>query len=223
MNNLNQVSKNKKLIYNSLNKTKQEYRPYDPGWYLYRNLLKYKIREKFKEKFIELAYVTLSSWNMNSRGAKLSDFEIFSRSIKDNKKEILKLSKYRIEKVSRKCFDEVVIPKLKILFFNLKLVGNNKNGKEKPRLVTFSKTLHYYLPDLIVPIDRKYTLNLFYGHTGINNKVNHQFSKFKDVFEQFYEFSKHLENMDLKVDDKWNSNLPKMLDNMIIGHEKLKK
>lgn len=161
MNKLNIFLDDKNLIDKVLNEVKGNYRPYDPGNYLYREVCKERdINRKFEDRFIELIYVTLSAWNMNSRGAKLSDFEEFRGSIKTNKKHIMDLSGYRIEEI-REIEFENIIKILENLFNDLKLVGKNKNDKEKPRLVTFSKTMHFLLPDLIVPIDRTYTLIFF--------------------------------------------------------------
>ena len=74
-----------------LNRTKEYYRPHDPGSYLYNKIFEFKFSQKFSEDFIELLYVTLSAWNMNSRGAKLSDFSVFSESIKEHKSDFKKL------------------------------------------------------------------------------------------------------------------------------------
>ena len=216
--------KNKKLIVKSLNMTRMNYRPYDPSWYLYNKVCKEKnINNKFSNTFIELIYVTLSSWNMNSRGAKLSDFNIFKKSIIQNKSNIIRLSKYKINRLSRKDYG-YVLGILKELFYKMKLVGknNNKRNSEKPRLVTFSKTMHFLLTDLVVPIDRKYTLNFFYNNMSINKKLDLQFKKFSEIFANCREFAI---NTKLKrhLDNDWNLNIPKVIDNIIIGYSKLKK
>jgi len=72
MNNLNIFLEENGLLDKSLKEVKDNYRPLDPGWYLYRKIcLEKDINKKFEDEFIELVYVTLSAWNMNSRGAKL--------------------------------------------------------------------------------------------------------------------------------------------------------
>ena len=222
MNTLNVFLEYKNLIDKALKKVKTNYKPYDPGNYLYRKICKENdINRKFEDKFIELIYVTLSAWNMNSRGAKLSDFEDFKSSIKTNKNQIVNLSKYRIEKIREIEFD-MITWRLKHLFDNLKLVGKNKNNKEKPRLVTFSKTMHFLLPDLVVPIDRTYTLKFFYGNKSINPKLNLQFQKFLHIFKECSNFASK-SKLNSKLDDNWNQNIPKIIDNIIIGYQKLNK
>ena len=51
--------------------------------------------------------------------------------------------------------DDKAIIILTGLFEKLNLV------KTKSPLVTFSKTLHFFLPNLVVPIDRRYTCDFF--------------------------------------------------------------
>lgn len=219
MGNLNIFLENKNRIGAALKEVKINYRPYDPGNYLYREICKEKdINKKFEDRFIELIYVTLSAWNMNSRGAKLSDFEDFKGSIKTNKNQIVNLSKYRIEKI-REIEFEIVTKRLEHLFYKLKLVGKNKNNKEKPRLVTFSKTMHFLLPDLVMPIDRKYTLNFFYDNVSINPKLNLQFKKFSHIFKECSSFALK-SKLNSKLDNNWNQNIPKIIDNIIIGYSK---
>ncbi|MDP3765034.1 MAG: hypothetical protein Q8R04_00825 [Nanoarchaeota archaeon] len=223
MNKLNIFVDNKSLIDKALNEVKVNYRPYDPGWYLYLKICKEKdIKNKFKDQFIELIYVTLSAWNMNSRGAKLAKFQEFKKSIIKNKKNIVALSKYRLDKLSNTEYDKV-IKILEYLFYNLKLVGynNNKKNSEKPRLVTFSKTIHFLLPNLVVPIDRKYTLNFFYNNASINNKLELQFQKFSYIFKECSSFALEVK-LNSKVGNSWNQNIPKAIDNIIIGYSKLK-
>ena len=221
MDNLNIFLENENLMDRALKEVKINYRPYDPGNYLYRKICKENdINRKFEDKFIELIYVTLSAWNMNSRGAKLSDFEEFKSSIKTNKKWIIDLSEYKIEKIREMEFKNI-IKILERLFNDLKLVGRNKNNKEKPRLVTFSKTMHFLLPNLIMPIDRKYTLNFFYNNTSINPKLHLQFQKFSDIFKECSNFAFKSE-LDSKLDSNWNQNVPKIIDNIIIGYQKIK-
>lgn len=197
----------KKDLQDALNYTKKNYRPHDPGSYLYRKVLEYKFKDKFKDDFLELLYVTLSAWNMNSRGAKLKDFPSFVNSIKKYQADFEKLKNGKIEDLSK--YKEI----LEKLFSKLELVA-----PEKPPLVTFSKTLHFILPDLIAPIDRRYTIRFFYGTS--NNKC---FKTPEAQFETFWKietaFSKFAQSKDLSIyiDDYWNRSVPKILDNAVIG------
>jgi len=203
---------NVNLLEKTLAITEEKYRRYDPGWYLYRLISRYDDKDKYSHEFIELVYVTLSAWNMNSRGAKLNEFDMFKKSIINNKI----LLEYFTDKSINDVVNIDIQNNLKELFFKLKLVYRNK-----PLLVTFSKFLHFYFPKLIVPIDRTYTCKYFYGNTSIPSKLEGQFEKFIQIEKEFSEFSKrHYLKKYLTKD--WNLCETKVMDNMIIGYIKLK-
>ena len=210
------VIKNEGIITSCLDKTSREYRPYDPGWYLYRELN--QKREKldiFNDEFIELIYVTLSSWNMNTRAAKLAEFNAFKELLRGNKELILSLGKFRIEGLTES-ETEKVLGVMEQLFYNLKDLCHQES-----KVVTFSKCLHFLLPNLIVPVDRKYTLAFFGYKYNIPKELPKQFELYQNLFLAFTELS---HNFDLKKYSKsrWNENIPKVLDNIIIGYQKLK-
>ena len=217
MNSLNIFLEDKLLLDRALSEVKSNYRPLDPGWYLYKKVCSEKdINKKFEDNFIELVYVTLSAWNMNSRGAKLSDFQKFKNSIRINKNLILNLSRYKLNNISEKDFD-VTIKTCELLFESLNLVAT-----DKPRLVTFSKTLHFLLPDLIVPIDRTYTLKFFYNNTNFIKDLPNQFKKFSEIFTECSKFA-FKAKLESRIDTNWNQNIPKVIDNLIIGYSKINK
>lgn len=218
---------NKSILEKVIEKTKTDYKPYDPGQYLYNLLLEKRKRiDIFSDEYLELVYTTLIAWNMNGRGAKLNDFNLFKKSIRKNKVKINSLMDYKIEKLDEKQKAEV----LKIseeLFNNLDLVGISWTGnKIKSKLVTFSKTLHFLIPNLFVPIDRRYTLDFFYSNkmvpTDSENKKNNekQIKVFNELFGKFCEMIK-IYNLKKYIDNKWNTNIPKIIDNAIIGYNKL--
>ena len=91
------LNNNLTVLETSLNVTALNYRPYDPGLFLYKMILQRPIEQKFTDDFIELVYTTLVAWNMNARGAKLSDYSLFRDSILKNKDLIIKLANERIE------------------------------------------------------------------------------------------------------------------------------
>ena len=205
------TNKQSNLIQTLAEETANNYRPYDPGQYLYKLVIDFKDRTIHLDKFIELTYTTLIAWNMNQRGAKLSKYELYKQSLQTHKESIESLKTYRIETLS----DTDVLnlkERIKYLFDNLELVGEGK-----PKLVTFSKTMHYFLPNLLMPVDRRYTLKFFYNNTSTPAETDKQFDMYWNIFKQFrelattYDFNKH-------VTDSWNRNVPKLIDNIIIGH-----
>jgi len=153
-------------------------------------------------------YVTLSAWNMNSRGAKLQDFEVLKKSIIKSKKTFHDLSAYTLKDMNNQIAREL----LEKLFNNLYLVAEGK-----PPLVTFSKTMHFFLPDLIGPIDRTYTMRFFYNNTNVPSSITNQFKRFMDIEIEYCNLAKEFKLSKYK-DKVWNRTIPKIVDNMIIGY-----
>jgi len=206
----NSVLENKNILESSLEKTKLEYRKFDPGQYLYNLLLnKKRVLDIYSDEYLELVYTTLIAWNMNGRGAKLSDLEDFKKTIRENKEEINLLKGYKIEALNKEEIKRILII-LERLFKNLKVVKTNSP------LVTFSKTLHFLIPDLIVPVDRRYTATFFYNSNQIPTKEK-QFKVFSELFERFWEISQKYD-LSIYLDNIWNRTIPKVIDNVIIGY-----
>jgi hypothetical protein len=213
--NLQRFIDSRAAVVRSLEKTKKFYRRYDPGWYLYRKVAsESSIAAKFTDEFIELVYVTLAAWNMNSRGAKLSEFDIFKESIYRNREYFTRLANYRLEQLSSTSLRELLVGDARTLFFNLELVADGK-----PRLVTYSKTFHFFLPDLFVPIDRRYTLTYFYKSEDVPNKLDMQFQRLSDILEECRRLATSIQ-LNRFLDNIWNANVPKTIDDIIIGYQK---
>lgn len=187
--------------------TSNEYRFLDPGRLLYIMAMKVPYKNRFDEDYIKHVYVTLQAWNMNSRGAKLHSYNDFSDSLLANKKIFDLLHQKKIDEFSK--IDKNL---LSDLFDNWKL------SKTKAPLVTFTKTLHFFLPDLIVPIDRKFTLSFFKkDNQSTFRKDSDQFSIFCAIESAFSRFTRTHE-LKKYIDSDWNQNVPKILDNLIIGY-----
>lgn len=99
------------------------YRNYDPGKYIYIQLCQLGNKAFLSDKHIELMYITLHAWNMNSRGASLVCFEKFRDSIRKNEDRIWKLSYRRIETF---CLVSVK-DDIRYLFNNLQLCLKRKS------------------------------------------------------------------------------------------------
>ena len=200
----------------------EDYRSYDASAYLYLLLLnKYIIGKElgnaFNESdFFELLYATLCSWDMNTRGAKLREFKDFKISIIENKEHIIKLQKYRIEELKESQLNNEVFPQLENIFKNLKIANN------KTQIVSLSKTLHFMLPYLIMPIDRRYTMSYLYGYDNYSDDWKSEFKTFKEIFSFFHEVTKNanIANLNNKslIRKRLNTSVTKILDNAIIGY-----
>lgn len=217
---LNLIFESRESFFSYVKKCNGNYRLISPSLYLYK-----KIIEKHRkcndldgllddDDFLELIYITLDAWNMNQRGAKLIPFEELKKSVLkiDNRSLLKDLYAYKLNLLSENDLD-IVVSKIKQIFYTLKVATT------KTKIVGISKALHFLLPDLIMPIDRRYTLNTFYGHNKYNQDISKEFKTFKEIFTRFYEIAKELKLSEEDIDNfNWNTSIPKLIDNALIGN-----
>ena len=160
--------------------------------------------------YFDYLYAVLASWGMHRMGdktAKMSDFENFRQSILDNKKELIKISSYKLQQLTDAESHEVrsslgkIFDNLHVMDSDAKLVGN-------------SKALHHLLPDLVVPIDRTHTLRFFFNNTNINYDEK---NLFLELFDRFREIAKDVDFSKLPLKG-FNTSIPKIIDNAIMGY-----
>lgn len=169
------------------------------------------------EEFIRTIHRTLEEWDMNKRGAKLTSFDKFLSSVLGLKRQLLKLYEH---KLYDDIYDDLSSLKgsFEILFCNMKVMDSTR------RIVGVSKALHFLLPDLVMPIDSKYTMNAFYGYNKYSSSPKSEFSTFWDIFEKSCEIVERLRLTPEDVDGKlWKQSVPKLIDNAIIGFTKCEK
>lgn len=197
-----------------LSEIEKAFKPLSPSLYFYDCVLAYNFSDKFSDDFFRISYLALQSWGMDSRGAKLADFTEYKESLSDNKEKISKLKDFCLNNLNDECF-----PVLDCLFSSLKISATNA------KIVSFSKLMHFYLPNLIVPVDRKYSFSFFYPHeirtaAYYPSSLNAQFDVFKKMQEKCRDFAKmNFSALEKFISDTgWNRNVPKIIDNMIIGY-----
>lgn len=210
------IFKNKKIFFHFVDECNKRYRSgHDLSLYKdiirkheeYPNDLKALLND---EKIYPLIMKTLKAWNMDQRGAKLTTVENFKQSISLNnvKENLICLSKYKIFSISMGQIETEITGLLENVFLNLKVM------ESKRRLVGISKALHFLLPNLVMPIDNKYTMNFF----SISTDVNRELTTFKNIFVETFNITKRLCLTQDDVDGKkWNTSVPKLIDNAIIG------
>jgi len=169
----------------------------------YNDLLNEKI-------FLEFVYATLSTWGLDRMDgtARLVKFDVLRKSILDKSSLLADLAGYKIESLNE-VEKQDIEKKLLILFDELRIMIR------EAKLVGVSKALHHLLPDLVMPIDRRYTLNFFYGATDYNG--GNQKEKFLEIFNEFHVISKKLNLESKDLTGQWDTSIPKLIDNAIIG------
>lgn len=208
----------KQTFQHYVNLTNQTFREESDSRSCYLRLMaKYCETKNYKDLFADdsymrLAYRTLEEWNMNQRGARLVDLSEFKQSILQNEDSLEELSKYCLELVKWGELLRTVFPLLRPLFNDMRVMNSGA------RIVGVSKALHFLLPNLVMPIDRTYTLNFFYLGSGYSQNPENEFRYFKEVFE---EYVKVVQDLGLSAQDVdhigWNTSIPKMIDNALIG------
>jgi hypothetical protein len=180
----------------------------------YKNIpLKQKLNDN---RFFELIYATLASWGMHRMGktmTKLRNFNNFKNEILEQRSLLFELEDFKIWEIDYQQLNQKIIEEI---------LDSMKVTKAYANLVANSKVLHHILPNLIPPIDRRYTLAYF----GINTMLPSQKPAseiFTYLYPKFVEISKELENhIKAKVDlnsDNWNTSFTKIIDNGIIGSQ----
>lgn len=205
---------NKKIFFRFVEACNEQYR-FGHDLELYRKIIE-KHREvndifrliSDRDGFLSLIIDTLRAWNMDQRGAELASLDDFQKSVETLRDEFVELYKYKIFSIKRE-ETEKVVERLDKAFDKLKIM------KSRSKIVGVSKTLHFLLPDLIMPMDRKYTFPFF--KKSFNN-IPQEKKVFKDIFRRTREISRGLCLNQCDVSGKkWNTSVPKLIDNAIIG------
>jgi hypothetical protein len=191
-----------------------------PSVYFHKKVIE-KIRQVERHEqlfgdnlYFEYIYATLAAWGMHRMGeetARMVCFDEFKESICSSKEQILELSSIRLQAIPDEKFDTVKY-KLGSLFNSLSVM------ESETKLIGNSKALHHLLPDLVPPIDRQHTLRFFYGNTNITREEE---EIFLELLEKFRGIATHLGNEDFRFEG-FNTSLPKIIDNAIMGYAMMK-
>ena len=144
----------------------------------------------------------------------MQDFPQFRKSIRNCRSELLSLDGLFLEKLRPNQVNSTQNV-LMAIFNKLDIM------KTHYRLVGTSKTLHFLLPNLVVPMDREYTLSFF------NKKYltpNNEEKIFIELFGKFVSISQmlKLDRINFKKSD-FQPSVAKLIDNAIIGYKLPKK
>ena len=163
------------------------------------------------DNFLIKVYNTLEEWDMNKRGARMAPFAVLKESISFWKNYLVELYDYKL-------YDDIdeelstINERLEKVFVNLQVMESTR------KIVGVSKTLHFLLPDLVMPIDSTYTMPAFYGYNRYSKAPKEEFKTFKEIFEQTVEITNRLQLSPADIDGlQWKTSVPKLIDNAIIG------
>jgi hypothetical protein len=170
------------------------------------------------EVFFDYLYATLVAWNMDSQRAKLCGFEQFIKTIRNSRQQIVELNKHSLKSLIHEDAEASgrfaqVVERINTVLSSLRVSGT------KSWLVANTKALHHVLPELIPPVDRKYTLKFFFDSTSVkkDEKSNNQF--FEVLVQYLYIYNLVADEVENMVDENsFNSSSTKVIDNAIIGY-----
>jgi len=162
--------------------------------------------------FLRLLYETLELWNMNQKGARLTTLDRFRASLREHKDELRELYPYKLLTLQFTDF-QTITPLLESVFCGL------EGMKSRRRIVGVSKALHFLLPDLVMPIDGKFTLPGFYGCNVYQKTALAEFQEqYRDILFRSYQAVRRLNLTEADIDGKgWNTTAPKLIGNALIG------
>lgn len=157
--------------------------------------------------FIKMLWDVLRSWGIGSRGSNLVRFTDFMASFGESLEDYIELDNMKIDEYIGT--EEVVVKKIYSLIDSLSIVTN------KTKLVPCSKALHHIFPELIVPMDRRYTQVFFM----FNNQEfqDNQYEVFKQAYKTFIRIARSVKP-EQYVGHGWNTSQTKVIDNAIIGY-----
>ncbi|MGB8213555.1 MAG: hypothetical protein WCE68_08355 [Anaerolineales bacterium] len=160
------------------------------------------------DDFLWSLYETLRFWGMDSQGAHRAPFPKF--------KDELRLKATLIS-----AFDEIRIDDQKLDIQEKsselwQIMNSLEINLNDTKLVACSKILHHILPDLVVPIDRRYT-GRFFEKTSESAFDNTQENTFIIAMGYFAKIAIST-NPIRRVGKGWNTCQTKIIDNAIVGY-----
>jgi hypothetical protein len=171
-------------------------------------------------RFLEYLYAVLPSWGMHRMGdtkTKVVEFDEFRAQIQKYKNEIHELNNVKLWNPAAV---SDALGRMEMLMENMKI------SVSSAPLVANAKVLHHILPDLIVPIDRRYTLSFFQISNTLPSRV-----RAGSIVRRLYPLLSEVARANrsyikekIKCDSKnWDTCFTKIIDNAIIGGASFRK
>lgn len=167
------------------------------------------------ELFFEYVYAMLPAWGMHRMGkqaAKVGDFNDMVTSFRNLSEELAQVFDLRI--------DQIASSEEESLAGSLwRIIDNLKVSLSGTHIVAGSKALHHVLPDLVPPIDRRYTWRFFTGQTNVLSRG--EATAFQEWFPLFCDIARRCVHELRSIQDRGGfmaTGVSKIIDNAIIGY-----
>jgi hypothetical protein len=175
------------------------------------------------DEFAEYAYAMLASWGMHRMGpggSKMNEFENFRSSLLNVWPAATSLRPKTPDKLTPGDWNA-----LKSIFCGIRCMASRTS------LVGNSKVMAHMLPNLIPPVDRQYTLTFLFGNTYISNGIEKEWTRLELMLKEFFYRVLRSQPFREKVKtwlsdpagQKWDTSELKIIDNLLIGFQKLRR
>jgi hypothetical protein len=134
--------------------------------------------EVSKSLKLEFIYGTLAAWGMHRMGkggAKMVSFREFKESIQNIEDDLESMSTVNPLDITQQQWT-----KLENIFKTIKIM------KSATIIVGNSKVMAHFLPSIVPPVDRRYTLNYLFGNSNIINDRNYEWQLMHKILTEFF-------------------------------------
>jgi len=176
------------------------------------------------EQYFQYLYATLTAWDLHwpgPKGPKLQEYEKFKKSARGLFNGLSDLLPCKLLTISRAEAERIGERLGSAIAQHEGLSGTHA------RLVVNSKAVHHFLPDLSVPVDRRYVLKCFRGVTDIAR--SQEKPAFTGVFLHYHAIAHFGDNAAVIENAlsrsktqgglaRWHTSQTKVLDNAVIAY-----
>lgn len=188
----------------------------EPAVYFHQKALEWQQNDFLGDRHLEYIYATLLAWGMQrpgTRGATMPAFNDFKKSILAVAKQLQKWKCLRVETIDCLTFSKM-LPELTDVCFSIEATTSTNT-----RIVSGSKTLAHILPNLVCPIDRKYTKPFFQARLGSIAEEREFFGEVMKTMWHFYHNPQVLTIIHAPLPHTpFFESYPKIFDNLVITY-----
>lgn len=161
-----------------------------------------------RDDFCSSLRSTLQTWGLGVRGSRLAPSREFN--------EAIRLARDQVQALDGLLVDDPMLPagveeRIWQVIESWRVVDN------RAKLVAGTKALHHLLPDLVVPMDRKWTGMFFQLHPYEWQHLPAQRRTFLQVHRTFCELARRVQPQHYVDGRGWRTSRTKVLDNALIG------
>jgi hypothetical protein len=159
------------------------------------------------DQFVQELQRTLRAWRIGVRASRLASSDQFATALHTALPKLEALEPFAIDAD----LPEDIANRLWTIIDSLGVVKN------VAKIVAGTKTLHHLLPELVVPMDRRYTGAFFGFHLPEWQDPASQRRIFQLAFNNFVAVARRVDPERYVTEEAWHTSRTKILDNALIG------